>query len=272
MDDHVTPSDGAAPHRSAGGTAASDAKVRTLVVTPTYIEAPNVELFLSTVRAIVPDADILVVDDNSPDGTADLAEAKGAELGRVHVLRRPVKDGLGNAYRAGFGWGLDHSYERLVQIDVDGQHDPAVIPQLLARLDDGAGVAIGSRYVVGGSTPNWPLHRRLLSKWGNAYATWLLGLELHDATAGFRAYRADVLEAIDFRDTIANGYAFQMEVAYRLAAWGGRIDEVPIAFTDRMRGQSKMSGRIMAESMILVTRWGIRDRLRALRGRGPQSA
>ncbi len=244
--------------------------VRTLVVAPTYIEAPNIELFLETVRRVVPEADILVVDDNSPDGTADLAEAKGAELGRVQVLRRPHKDGLGNAYRAGFGQGMDQGYDRLVQLDVDGQHDPAVIPELLARLDDGAGVAIGSRYVAGGSTPNWPLHRRLLSKWGNAYATWLLGLAIHDATAGFRAYRADVLEAIDFRDTIANGYAFQMEVAYRLAAWGGRIDEVPIAFTDRVRGQSKMSGKIMAESMLLVTRWGIRDRFRALTRRSPE--
>jgi dolichol-phosphate mannosyltransferase len=244
-----------------------DGPGRTLVVAPTYIEAPNIELFLETVRRVAPEADILVVDDNSPDGTADLAEAKGSEIGRVEVLRRPTKDGLGNAYRAGFGWGLDHGYARLVQIDVDFSHDPAIIPALLARLDDGAGVSIGSRYVQGGSTPHWPLHRRLLSKWGNAYATWLLGIHIHDATAGFRAYRADVLDEIDFRDTIANGYAFQMEVAYRLAAWGGRIDEVPIAFTDRVRGESKMSGRIMAESMILVTRWGVRDRFRALTNR-----
>lgn len=241
------------------------ASPRILVVAPTYIEAPNIELFLETVRRVVPEADVLVVDDNSPDGTGDLAEAKAAELGRVDVLHRPAKAGLGNAYRAGFGWGLDRGYERLVQIDVDFSHDPAMIPALLRRLDDGAGVAIGSRYVAGGSTPNWPKHRQLLSKWGNAYATWLLGLDIHDATAGFRAYRADVLEAIDFRDTIANGYAFQMEVAYRMATWGGRIDEVPIAFTDRVRGESKMSGRIMAESMLLVTRWGVRDRLRNLR-------
>lgn len=240
---------------------------RTLVVAPTFIEAPNIELFLETVRRVVPEADILVVDDNSPDGTADLAEAKGAELGQVSVMRRPHKDGLGNAYRAGFGRGLDEGYDRLVQIDVDFSHDPAIIPKLLARLDDGAGVAIGSRYVQGGSTPHWPTHRRMMSRWGNAYATWLLGLDIHDATAGFRAYRADVLEAIDFRTTIANGYAFQMEVAYRLADWGGRIDEVPIAFTDRVRGQSKMSGKIMAESMLLVTRWGVRDRVAALRGR-----
>jgi dolichol-phosphate mannosyltransferase len=139
-----------------------------------------------------------------------------------------------------------------------------MIPRLLERLDDGAGVAIGSRYVTGGSTPNWPTHRKLLSKWGNAYATWLLGLHMHDATAGFRAYRADVLETIDFRGTVANGYAFQMELAYRLAGWGGRIDEVPIAFTDRVRGESKMSGRIMAESMLLVTGWGVRDRAKRL--------
>lgn len=244
---------------------ASHAPVRTLVVVPTYIEAPNIELFLDTVRRVVPEADILVVDDNSPDGTADLAQAKADEMGRIDIMRRPAKAGLGNAYRAGFGWGLDRGYERLVQIDVDFSHDPAMIPALLARLDAGAGVAIGSRYVSGGSTPHWPLHRRLMSKWGNGYATWLLGLHIHDATAGFRAYKSEVLEAIQFRDTIANGYAFQMEVAYRLAEWGGRIDEVPIAFTDRVRGQSKMSGRIMAESMILVTKWGVRDRLGALR-------
>lgn len=183
------------------------------------------------------------------------------------MLRRPAKDGLGNAYRAGFGRGLDEGYDRLVQLDADFSHDPAMIPKLLERLDDGAGVAIGSRYVAGGSTPHWPTHRKLLSKWGNSYATWLLGIDIHDATAGFRAYRAEVLDAIDFRKTIANGYAFQMELAYRLAAWGGRIDEVPIAFTDRVRGESKMSGKIMAESMLLVTRWGIRDRVRSLKSR-----
>ncbi|MBS1848846.1 MAG: polyprenol monophosphomannose synthase [Actinobacteria bacterium] len=251
--------------------AAEDDVVRTLVVVPTYVEAPNIELFLDTVRKVVPEADILVVDDSSPDGTADLAQRKADELGRIEVMRRPVKDGLGNAYRAGFGHGLDQGYTRLVQLDVDFSHDPAMIPALLARLDDGAGVAIGSRYVVGGSTPNWPLHRQLLSKWGNAYATWLLGLKIHDATAGFRAYRADVLETIDFRGTIANGYAFQMEIAYRLAGWGGRIDEVPIAFTDRVRGESKMSSRIMAESMLLVTRWGVRDRFRSLTKRSTAS-
>ncbi len=234
------------------------------MVAPTYIEAPNIKLFLEAVREVVPEADVLIVDDNSPDGTADLAQQVADELGQIVVLRRPTKDGLGNAYRAGFGYGLDEGYDRLVQLDVDFSHDPKVIPQLLARIDDGAGVAIGSRYVPGGSTPSWPMHRKLLSKWGNAYATWILGLHVHDATAGFRAYRADVLDTIHFRDTVANGYAFQMEVAYRLAEWGGRIDEVPIAFTDRVRGQSKMSGRIMAESMLLVTRWGVRDRVRAL--------
>lgn len=237
---------------------------KTLIVVPTYLEAPNIEPFLVAVRRVVPAADVLVVDDSSPDGTADLAEKVGAELGGISVLRRPEKDGLGNAYRAGFARGIQQGYSRIVQLDADFSHDPAMIPALLKRLDDGAGVAIGSRYVPGGSTPHWPTHRRWLSKVGNRYATWLLGLGVRDATAGFRAYDASVLDAIKFGETVANGYAFQMELAYRLAEWGGRIDEVPIAFTDRVRGQSKMSGRIMVESMLLVTGWGVRDRARAL--------
>ena len=245
---------------------------RTLIVVPTYLEAPNIEPFLTTVRKVLPDADVLVVDDSSPDGTADLAEKVGAELGGVTVLRRPAKAGLGNAYRAGFTQGIAQGYTRIVQLDADFSHDPAMIPALLARLDDGAGVAIGSRYVPGGSTPHWPTHRRWLSKVGNRYATWLLGLGVRDATAGFRAYDARVLEAIKFGETIANGYAFQMELAYRLAEWGGRIDEVPIAFTDRIRGESKMSSRIMVESMMLVTGWGVRDRARALAGKPRKGA
>lgn len=238
-----------------------------MVIVPTYQEAANVERFLRAIRAAVPDADVLVVDDNSPDGTADLAEKVSEELGRIEVLRRPGKDGLGNAYRAGFGMGLDAGYDVLVQMDVDFSHDPEVVPQLIARLDDGAGVAIGSRYVPGGSTPSWPTHRRLLSEWGNRYVRLMLKLPIRDATSGFRAYRADVVEAIDLRATVANGYAFQMEVAYRLSQWGGRVDEVPITFIDRAFGTSKMSTQIMAESMLLVTRWGLRDRLRALRGK-----
>ena len=241
--------------------------MRTVVVVPTYLEASNIVSFLEAVRSTVPDADVIVVDDNSPDGTADLAEKAGAELGQISVLRRPVKDGLGNAYRAGFGQAMADGYEYFVQLDADFSHDPSMIPELLSRLDDGAGVAIGSRYVPGGSTPNWPIHRRLMSKVGNRYATWLLKLSIRDATAGFRAYTGEVLRAITFEETVANGYAFQMEVAYRLAGWGGRIDEVPISFTDRIRGESKMSGQIMAESLLLVTRWGLRDRYAALKAR-----
>lgn len=241
--------------------------MRSLVIVPTYQEAANVERFLREIRAAVPDADLMIVDDNSPDGTADLAEKAGAELGQIKVLRRPGKDGLGNAYRAGFDVGLAEGYEALVQMDVDFSHDPTVVPVLIDRLRDGAGVAIGSRYVPGGSTPNWPLHRRLLSEWGNRYVRFMLKLPVRDATSGFRAYRAEVLRAIDLQDTIANGYAFQMEVAYRLAQWGGRVDEVPITFVDRAFGTSKMSPQIMAESMLLVTRWGLRDRTRAVRGK-----
>ncbi len=241
--------------------------MRTLVIVPTYQESANVERFLHALRSAAPEVDVLVVDDNSPDGTADLAEKVGADIGNVTVLRRSMKDGLGNAYRAGFSWALGESYEAIVQMDVDLSHDPNAVPLLLARLEDGAGVAIGSRYVPGGATPHWPLHRRLMSAWGNRYAGFMLKIGLRDATSGFRAYRAEVVRAIDLPSTVANGYAFQMEVAYRLAQWGGRVEEVPITFVDRVRGTSKMSPQIMAESMLLVTRWGVRDRLRGRRAR-----
>lgn len=235
--------------------------MRAVVVVPTYEEAVNIDQYLKTVRAAAPDLDILVVDDNSPDGTADLAEKVDAELGRIDVLRRQVKDGLGNAYRAGIGLALERGYDRVVQMDADLSHEPATIPALLRELDH-ADAAIGSRYVPGGATPNWPIHRRLLSRWGNRYATALLGLDVRDATSGFRAYRASTLRAIEFETTRANGYAFQMEVARRLVAERCRVVEVPITFVDRARGKSKMSPAIMAESMVLATRWGIRDRLR----------
>jgi dolichol-phosphate mannosyltransferase len=241
--------------------------MHTLVVVPTFNEAENIEVLLTRVRAAVPSADILVVDDNSPDGTGDLAEKAGAELGQIKILRRPRKEGLGNAYRAGFRQGLDAGYKVLVQMDADLSHDPDVIPLLLAKVAEGADVAIGSRYVPGGSTPNWPTHRKMLSRYGNRYSGWALGLRLRDVTAGFRAYTAEILEAVKFDDTQANGYAFQTEVGYRISKWGGKITEVPITFTDRERGTSKMSGRIMAESMTLVTWWGLRLRGERLRSR-----
>jgi dolichol-phosphate mannosyltransferase len=240
---------------------------RTLIVTPTYIEAQNIEEFLRRARTAVPEADILVVDDNSPDGTATVAERVGAELGRVDVLRRPSKQGLGTAYRAGFTVGLERGYDRLVQIDADLSHDPAALPTLLRELDQGADLVIGSRYVPGGSIPHWPWFRRALSRYGNRYSSFVLGSGVKDGTAGYRAYPADTLKAIDYASTRAKGYGFQMETAYRVWKWGGRIVEVPIIFTDRVRGNSKMTWMIAAEELTLITWWGIRDRWKSRRQR-----
>lgn len=238
--------------------------MRTLVVMPTYDEADNIVEAMTRVRRAVPDADILVVDDNSPDGTADLARAAAAELGQIDVLDRPKKDGLGNAYRHGFRVGFDRGYERLVQMDADLSHEASDLPALLAALDDGAVAVIGSRYVPGGSIPHWPWYRRALSKWGNRYACAVLGMTIRDATAGYRAYDADTLAVIDVFSTRAKGYGFQIETAYRISKSGGRLAEVPVAFIDRVRGQSKMSLSVMVEELALVTWWGLRDRVRKL--------
>jgi dolichol-phosphate mannosyltransferase len=238
--------------------------MRTLVITPTYVEAENIEELLRRARAAVPDADILVVDDNSPDGTAAVAEEVARELGRIDVLRRPAKTGLGSAYRAGFAIGLEKGYDVLVQIDADLSHDPEVLPKLLREVESGADLAIGSRYVPGGETPHWPWFRLALSRYGNRYGAWVLGTRVKDGTAGYRAYRADTLKSIDYATTRAKGYGFQIETAYRVHQWGGRIAEVPIVFTDRVRGHSKMTWGVAAEEMTLVTWWGIRDRARRL--------
>ena len=231
------------------------------MVLPTYQEAANVVEVLRRVRAAAPGADVLVVDDGSPDGTADLAQAAGRELGGVDVLRRTAKAGLGKAYRAGFAVGLERGYEVLVEMDADLSHDPAALPSLLRAVEDGADLAIGSRYVSGGSIPAWSASRRALSRNGNRYAAAALGLGVHDATAGYRAYRATMLDKIDLGAVRADGYGFQIEMTYRVARAGGTIVEVPIVFTDRVLGQSKMSGRIVVEALALVTWWGIRDRV-----------
>ncbi|MCB0959421.1 MAG: polyprenol monophosphomannose synthase [Acidimicrobiales bacterium] len=241
--------------------------MRTVVVVPTYQEAENVERFLRAVRATVPAVDLAVVDDDSPDGTGQIADRVGAELGRVEVIHRPGKEGLGAAYRQGFRWAIDAGYDVVVQMDCDFSHDPAVIPELLSAVDDGVDCAIGSRYVPGGSTPGWPLHRRLLSRYGNRYTAFVLQLPIRDTTGGFRAYRAATLEAIDIDGTRANGYAFQNETAFRMVHAGLRLDELPITFVDRAEGTSKMSVKIMAESMARVTLWGIKLRLRHWRQR-----
>jgi dolichol-phosphate mannosyltransferase len=231
-------------------------------VLPTYEEALNIAEVLRRVRAATPDVDILVVDDNSPDGTAAVARAAAAELGgNIEVEVRERKDGLGNAYRHGFRIGFDRGYDVLVQMDADLSHDPADLPRLLAMLERGHDMTIGSRYVPGGAIPHWAWYRRAMSRYGNAYACAVLGMTVHDATSGYRAYRADALKAIDVFSTRAKGYGFQIETAYRVSGIQRAIDEVPIVFTDRVRGQSKMSLSVMAEELLLVTWWGVRDRV-----------
>lgn len=242
--------------------------MRTLVVMPTYNEAANVREVLTRIREAAPDVDVLVVDDSSPDGTADLAREVAAELGQVDVVVRARKDGLGNAYRHGFAIGMERGYDRLAQIDGDLSHDPAVLPQLLARLDAGADLVVGSRYVPGGAIPeDWPWRRQALSRWGNRYACWVLGLPIRDATGAFRAYEADVLKAIDVQATRARGYGFQIETSYRIAKRTDAIEEVPITFTDRVAGQSKLSLLVAVEELALATGWGIRDLLLGRRRR-----
>lgn len=236
--------------------------MRAVVVVPTYLEALNIAEVLQRIRASLPAADVLVVDDASPDGTGELAEEVAASLGRIDVLHRPAKDGLGPAYRAGLGLGLGRGYDVVVQMDADLSHDPAELPALVAAVESGADVVIGSRYVPGGSIPHWPWHRRALSRWGNRYTGFALRTGISDATSGFRAYRASALAEVDPGTTRATGYGIQIEIAYLMAGAGATIVELPIAFTDRMRGTSKMSLRIIVEEMALVTWWGARDRVR----------
>ncbi|HEY1824570.1 MAG TPA: polyprenol monophosphomannose synthase [Acidimicrobiales bacterium] len=228
--------------------------MRTLVVLPTYNEISNVELMLRTLNEVVPECHVLVVDDGSPDGTAKLAHAVGAELGNVDLLERRSKDGLGAAYRAGFAWGLEHEYDHFVEMDCDFSHDPRALPALLTVAED-YDVVIGSRYVPGGQMPNWKLSRQLLSRGGNQYASIMLGLKVTDSTAGFRVYSAAALETIGYRSVTASGYGFQIEMTYRARTNGASIIEVPITFKDRQRGESKMSQAIVVEALVLVTRW-----------------
>ena len=241
--------------------------MRSVVVLPTYNEAENIEPFLRAVRDAAPTTDVLVVDDNSPDGTGAIAETVGAEIGGVSVLHRPGKAGLGSAYREGFARVLDGSYDVVVSMDADFSHDPTQIPQFVGAVEAGADLVIGSRYVRGGGTTDWPVRRQLLSKWGNAYTRTILGVSARDCTSGYRAYRATALAAIDPTSTSAEGYAFLTELVRRLTTSGAIVVEEPIVFRDRLRGKSKMSGRIIVESMLLVTRWGVADRIGRVRGR-----
>jgi dolichol-phosphate mannosyltransferase len=230
--------------------------MRTLVVLPTYNEILNIEPMLRALRSVVPECHILVVDDNSPDGTADKAGALSLELGNIQVLRREQKSGLGGAYRAGFALGLSDGYERFVEIDCDFSHDPKALPALLEAANS-SDVVIGSRYVKGGKIPRWALSRRVLSRGGNQYASLMLGLQVRDSTAGYRVYSASSLEKIDYQTVSADGYGFQIEMTYRARRGGASIVEVPISFSDRTAGESKMSGNIVLEALVLVTKWAL---------------
>lgn len=241
--------------------------MRTLVVMPTYNEAANIEDVLRRIREAVPAAEVLVVDDGSPDGTASIAAALGDELGQIAVLRRTAKEGLGAAYKAGFALGLADGAEILIEMDADLSHDPNALPAIISAAEHGADLVIGSRYVPGGSIPNWSFGRRSLSRWGNRYAAGVLGLAINDATSGYRAYRASMLQQLDLDAVRADGYAFQIEMTYRVVRLSGRVVELPISFIDRTRGTSKMSSRIVVEALVLVTAWGVRDRMVSLRTR-----
>lgn len=232
-----------------------------VLVIPTYEEAANIERLLRTLREVAPELSIVIVDDNSPDGTGAIAERVGAELGKIDVVHRTGKDGLGAAYRHGFRHALDGGYDVVLQMDADFSHDPSVVPALLAGIENGADVVVGSRYVPGGSVPNWTWLRRMLSRWGNTYAHRMLRLRMNDATTAFRAYRAPVLEQIDIDGTTANGYLFQIETAMRVSDHGFNIVEVPITFVDRIAGSSKMAVlQTMGETQLRVTWWGIARR------------
>ena len=225
-----------------------------LVIVPTYNERDNIRPIVSAVRAH--GYDVLVVDDGSPDGTGRLADELAEADEGVHVLHRTTKEGLGPAYAAGFAQGLSMGAEILCEMDADFSHDPADLPRLVAAVRDGADLAIGSRYVEGGGTDGWPWHRIAISRGGNRYASMMLGIHVADATAGFRAFRDTTLRKVDPSTCEASGYGFQVEMAWRTEQARLTIVEVPITFRDRRYGESKMSGRIAAEAMMLVTKWG----------------
>jgi glycosyltransferase involved in cell wall biosynthesis len=232
---------------------------RVLVVTPTYNERDNVEQIADRLHAAVPDADLLVVDDASPDGTGELADRLADRHDWLHVLHRAGKAGLGAAYVAGFRWAAEHDYDVVVEMDADGSHAPEQLPRLLAALDN-ADLVLGSRYVAGGEVVNWPRSRELLSRGGNLYTRLLLRLPLQDATGGYRAYRRAVLDDLPLGQISSQGYCFQVDLAWQTWQQGYRVVEVPITFVERERGESKMSRRIVVEALWRVTVWGLRSR------------
>jgi dolichol-phosphate mannosyltransferase len=237
---------------------------RTLIVIPTYNERDCVQTIVEAVRTAVPDATVMVVDDNSPDGTGAIADQMAARDAQVRVLHRKGKDGLGAAYLNAFRVALDQGWERVVQMDADFSHDPKDVPRLIAALDAGADLAVGSRYVAGGGTENWGLGRRVISRGGGVYARTALGVAVQDLTAGFKAWKASTLRGIDLGAVDARGYGFQIEMTYRTIRNGFKVVEVPILFVDRRVGESKMSGSIFFEALTLV--WRLRFRVGQGRG------
>jgi dolichol-phosphate mannosyltransferase len=231
---------------------------------PTYNERDNIEATAGRVRQAVPAADVLVVDDNSPDGTGDIADKLAAEDPQIHVLHRPGKAGLGAAYIAGFRWALDRGYDAIVEMDADGSHRPEELPRLLAALAS-ADAVLGSRYVPGGTVVNWPRAREMLSRGGNVYVRLMLGLDLKDATGGYRAYRAATLQRIGLHQIESQGYCFQVDLARRAIGAGLQVVEVPITFVEREHGSSKMSRAIVAEAFWRVGLWGVTSRRRSPR-------
>ncbi|WP_420120229.1 polyprenol monophosphomannose synthase [Nakamurella sp.] len=238
---------------------------RVLVIIPTYDERENLPLILERLFAAVPTAHVLVADDGSPDGTGEVADEWAARDERVNVLHRTEKAGLGAAYIAGFGWGLDHGYDVLVEMDADGSHPPEQLPRLLDALQH-ADLVLGSRYVPGGKVVNWPKHREWLSRGGNLYSRLALGVRIYDITGGYRAYRATVLKALALDEVASTGYCFQVDLAWRTVRAGFRVAEVPITFTERQIGTSKMSGNIVREALLKVTVWGAAHRWQQVTG------
>lgn len=227
--------------------------MKTIIIIPTYNEIDNVRPLLQEIFLYAPDTDVLIVDDNSPDGTGKLADEIHDEDARVHVMHRTEKAGLGKAYIAGFKYAIEHGYDAAFEMDADFSHDPRYLPDFLKAIEH-ADLVIGSRYIPGGNTPDWSPLRRFISGGGNIYARFLLGLPVHDCTAGYRCYRRDVLERIDLDTVQSQGYAFQIEMAYRARILGFTIVETPIVFLDRRVGKSKMSRQIVIEGFTYVLR------------------
>jgi dolichol-phosphate mannosyltransferase len=241
-----------------------------LVIIPTYNEAENIRTIVGRVRSAVPEAHVLVADDNSPDGTGKLADELAAEDDHVHVLHRKGKEGLGAAYLAGFRWGLERDYGVLVEMDADGSHQPEELPRLLTALK-GADLVLGSRWVPGGRTVNWPKSRQFISRGGSLYSRLALGLPLRDITGGYRAFRRETLEGLGLDKVASQGYCFQVDLARRAVQAGFHVVEVPITFVERELGDSKMSRNIVVEALWRVTVWGVEERVSKVVGRGKKT-